>query len=367
MRKLLLAGKLAKSFAFKEKKHFVIPVIAIGIGFAGLIVILSVIHGFDALLLDSLTGFFPHLLVDSTSKPVDDIDGISRIFHLELSEGVISMGGKFKGVIVYTTDAEGLGFFSRFVLSGEPPEDGEILIGSALSESLGLKPGDAVQMTWSVINRPFSRRVIVSGILKTGVYQFDSNICIANDNSSNGLWAIYLNDPRQANRVKEELGKKIAGNIYTWTELNESFAKAVKVDEFFALVITLFVVLLSGFGIMNAILYSVLTRRHEIGILSSLGLSPGYIAFVFWMQAVIVSIVGLLLGSIIGGVSLLIISGVKVPLPEEVFYATYLPVKFSWSDFLLALIFEFVLITIFSLIPARHAGKVDPMEVLRYE
>ncbi|OAA31217.1 hypothetical protein AT15_06890 [Kosmotoga arenicorallina S304] len=367
MRKIILAWKLAKSFALKEKKHFIIPVIAIGIGFAGLIVIISVIHGFDALLLDSLTGFFPHLLVDSTSKPVEDLEGISRVFRMELSEGILSFNKDFKGVIIYGADDEGIDFFTRFVLSGTSPKRDEILIGKALSESLELEPGDMVQITQGILSPLFSRKVKVSGILKTGVYQFDSNICIVNSEDNSGFWAIYLHDPRQAKKVKERLSGEISGNIYTWTELNEGFAKAVKVDELFALIITVFVVLLSGFGVMNAILYSVLTRRHEIGILSSLGLSPGYIAFVFWMQAIIVCIVGLLVGTVTGGISLFFISRVKVPLPEDVFYTTFLPVKVSLADFLIALAFELLLITIFSLFPSRHAGKIDPMEVLKYE
>ncbi|AKI96944.1 ABC transporter permease [Kosmotoga pacifica] len=366
MRKISLAWKLSKNFAFKEKKHFVIPVFAIGIGFAGLMVVLAVIHGFDALLLDSLTGFFPHLLVDSDIKPVEDTNEFIAVFRIGMSEGVLSNGRDFKGVIIYDTDQVGLNFFSKFIVSGRYPEAGEVLLGSRLSENMNLEPGEKVNITRVVDGKPVSTEKTISGILRTGIYQFDSTICITRSRDGS-FWAVYLDDPRNAEKVRIKLEKELTGDIYTWTELNGSFAKAVKIDEFFALIITFFVVLLSGFGIMNATLYSVLTRKHEIGILSSMGLSPGYIAFVFWLQAIVVSFIGLLIGAALGGVSLLIISNIRIPLPQDVFYATYLPVQLKLTDIFFAIVFEFFLVTMFSLMPTRYIGKIDPTEVLKYE
>lgn len=364
MNKLPLLWKLSTSFTRRDKKSFVIPLIAIIVGLTGLIVILGVINGFDNLLIDSLTSFFPHVLISDTETQILDTREIQAIFPLNIDKGVISTADTFSGFLLYETNSAGLEYMKQFVVSGTLPKIGEILIGKVMAKELVVEIGETIQLSRLMDGKPTSVSAVISGIISTGLYQFDSSLAISEGNS-NGYTAIYFKDPRIATSFKDNLPASV--KAHTWEELNSSFSKALKIDELIALIITTFVLLLSGFGISNSVLYSVLTRRKEIGILSSMGLSPREISWVFGLQSFIIAIFGIIIGTVLGLSLSFALSKISIPLPSDLFYTDHLPVNLKVDNILMAILFEFGLTIFFSMFPAIKAGKTDPMEVLSYE
>jgi len=367
MRNLSVILELARAFSSRNRKHFVLPFLAIVIGLIGLIVVLSVINGFDSLLIESLTSFFPHLLVDSPDYVPSGINELLTYFPLSIHEGVVSMGTNFSGSFVYTTNEDGLRYINRFLQDGRMPlAEREIVLGKEIMEKLALTIGDIILLYSYKGREPVSKQYTVVGTLNTGIYQFDSSVCVIRGDLFD-FTAVYLLDPMKASEFKRRIEKDTSFVVYSWQELNQSFYKAVKMDEFFAMLITVFVVLLSGFGVSNSILYSVLTRKKEIAVLSSLGLSSRSISAIFGFQVAYIATFGSAIGVSAGVMISYLISKIQIPLPSDIFYTTSLPVKIEPLHVLIAVIFEFSLAIVFSMIPARMAGKIDPMEVLRYE
>lgn len=364
MNRLSLLWRLSVSFTRRDKKSFIIPLIAIIVGLTGLIVILGVINGFDNLLINSLTSFFPHVLVSEIDTNNIDTDNIQAIFPLNIDKGIIATEGNFSGFLLYETNDSGLEYMDGFIIEGKKPQNGEILIGKVIAEELSVETGSEVQLSRIVNSKPVTVSVNISGIISTGLYQFDSSLAVSGG-SRVGYTAIYFDDPRKAGKFKETLPTSV--KAYTWEELNESFSRALKTDEILALIITTFVLLLSGFGISNSMLYSVLTRKKEIGILSSMGLSPREISSVFGLQSFIIAIFGIIIGTISGLALSFAISKISIPLPSDLFYTDHLPVDLKLENILLAILFEFALTIFFSMFPTIKAGKTDPMEVLSYE
>ena len=367
MRDLSVILELARAFNSRNRKHFVLPFLAIVIGLIGLIVVLSVINGFDSLLIESLTAFFPHLLVHSPDYIPSKMDEILTYFPLSIRESVISAEKDFSGGLVYATDERGLKYIERFLESGRIPFNAnEIMLGEEIMKKLALSSGDTILLLTYKDGKAVSRQFTVVGVLKTGIYQFDSSVCVVRGGQFD-FTAVYLFDPMKAEEVKKKIEEDNLFSVYSWQELNQSFYKAVKVDELFAMMITIFVVLLSGFGVSNSVLYSVLTRKKEIAVLSSLGLSSKSISAIFGVQVAYVAIFGSMVGVGAGLTISYLISKLKIPLPSDIFYATTLPVKIEPLHILIAVVFEFFLAIMFSAIPAKMAGKVDPMEAIKHE
>ncbi len=328
----------------------------------GLLVILSVIRGFNDYFIQSITSFFPHILIEG---PLDEpLEETEKIITVSFDEGVILKNGDFSGIMKISSDETGLESFNEFIIDGEIPSSiEEIAIGQLLLEELKLKKGDNVQI-FSMKNtiQTEMKNYTISGIFESGMYQYDSSFILSR--GENLYWtAIYLENPLDAN----EYIKQIDAHTISWTETNSSFTSAIAVNEFFAVIISLFVLIIAGFGIMNSILFSVLTRRREISILSSLGFTSRQTSIIFVLQSFLISITGILAGLVVGFIVLFIVQRIQIPLPSDVFYMKYLPVKTHFSDVGLTLLVELGISIFFSLIPARRASKVDPMDVLKNE
>jgi len=353
---------ISLAFTKKNKKHFLIPFISILIGTMGLLVILSVIRGFNDYFVESITSFFPHILIEGS--PDNSIKEAEKIISVSFKEGVILKNGEFSGIMQLSSDNSGLNNFNEFIIEGKTPQNyDEIAIGKVLSDELNVEKGDTVQI-FSIKNnlQPETQNYKISGIFESGMYQYDSSFTL---NKGDDLhWtAIYLKNPLKA----DDYIKNIEGNAVTWTEMNTTFTSAIAVNEFFAIIISLFVLVIAGFGIMNATLFSVLTRKREISILSSLGFTYRQTSLIFVIQSFLISISGIIFGLLIGFLVLAIIQNIQIPLPSDVFYIKYLPIKTHLSDILLTISIEIGISMIFSVLPARRAGKIDPMDVLKSE
>ena len=359
---------LARRFITRDKRHFIFPFLAIAVGTMGLLVILSVIRGFDESLLKTLTSFYPHVVSFSPSV-LESFDGGKMV----LSESVVMAGDTVKGCILFGIDEKIQERFSHMIVRGRMPLKGECVVGKDLASTLMLREGDLITVvTGDLSTRKIkSFRYTISGIADFGIYQYNSRVIILNIsdalNFALPLTVYYLSDPRKADEVARYVESKTGARALSWLELNATYAKAIKIDELFAMIITIFVVMLSGFGVSNSVLYSVMNRRKQIAILMSMGMSARQVRTIFILIPLAVAFLGILVGVACGMVITSMMKLIRIPIPSDVFLTEHLPVLLKFQDVLLSSLFMMGIAVVFSLLPSSLASKVDPGEVLRSE
>jgi len=360
--------RLAIRFALGDRRHFFLPLLAITVAVMGMIVVFSVIRGFDKSLIDTMTGFYPHV-ISLTSAKLDNAEGYRMVFY----ETVVQTQAGFKGALVFGIEEKALKTrFKDHLKLGHFPMRGECLIGEELAKEQSVSLGDTISLFEARTPTQISqKKFLVSGIVSFGLYQYDSRSVILNIEDAEkfqpGFFAYYLDDPLRADEVARGLRKETGTVARSWLEMNSTYAKALKVDQVFAVIITIFIVALSGFGVSNSVLYSVLTRRKQVGILISLGMEPSKLRMLFILMPLIISLMGVVLGSVAGIVVALLLRLIKIPLPEDVFLTNYLPVALRTQDVLVASGLVMLIAVVFSALPSSIAAKTDPAEVLRSE
>ncbi|BBE31644.1 lipoprotein ABC transporter [Tepiditoga spiralis] len=348
---------VVKGFLKKAKKNFNFSFFSILIGVWGLIVITSVINGFDTVLIKSITNFYPHLTINGKYK--EKLPNELYHFEFNLNNSMISKNGKYD--FIQLLELDNTEFYDSLIISGNSKNG--VVIGNELAKKLYLKVGNTLNLFELHGFLPISKNYTVSGIFKSGVYQFDSKIAFLKDTSKKKFTGIILKDPKKAFNLKEKYLKNYSS--LTWKESNSSLTKTVEVDSLFAFLITLFVFLMSGFSISNSITFSIITRKREIGIFKSLGMTSNQISKIFIREGLIISTYGYLSGLFLGLITSLIISFLKIPLPKGIFYVDYLPISININIVFISLLVTFITVYIFSFFTTRKILKFDTLEALK--
>jgi lipoprotein-releasing system permease protein len=372
------------------------------LGVAALIVVLAVMTGFQDGIRDRIISANPHLLVfqSGTAGLADHAAVLSRVTPVRgvraatpfvLQQALFtSAGGDAHGGLV-----RGVDFGSPAVVADlrgqlrrgrlEPAADGEgILLGVELARTLGVVPGDAVTVIspkgalTAVGMVPKMRRYVVVGTIEVGMYEYDSSLAylsLAAARDFSGLPGvtgveIRLDDPFDAKRV----GREVAGRlgfpywVRDWMDMNRNLFNALQLEKLALFVVVTIIVLVAAFAIIGHLVLLVAEKRKEIGVLKAIGASAGSITAVFFSVGMTIGVVGTLAGSAVGLAIIWIQNTYKViKLAGDVYQIDYLPMKLSPGDFLLIVSSTLVLSFLASVIPARRAGSLTPVEVLRYE
>lgn len=357
MKEILL---LVKGFFKKNKKHFLFPFLSIFIGVWGMIVVISVIKGFDKSLIDSLTSIYPHIIVyDKYNEKLKD-----EKFKMYFStfQGFFNHDGKKITATYWKID--NIKNFNNIIIKGDASS---CIVGDVLAQSMNLALGDKINLFYTDNSGKIKlENIKITGIFHSGIYIIDSTFLIKKESYENlNYTGIYLNNPKEAKKIKNTYLKNYLAS--TWEEQNENFSKAVEIDSYFALIITFFVVLMSGFSISNSVMYSIFVRKKEIGILYSLGLTQKKISLVFILESLIISILGYVLGLLSAIFTIFILKSIDIKLPSGVFYIDKIPFYISFNDILLSFIFIIGLSVIFSYTSSKRLLSFDPVEVLHDE
>ncbi|NUU95177.1 hypothetical protein XO10_02575 [Marinitoga sp. 1135] len=351
---------LIKGFLKKNRKHFLFPFLSILIGVWGMIVVISVIKGFDVLLIRSITSFNPHITIfQQYNKKIPE--EISRI-KFSTYQGFFNIYGKKIGASLMEVDD--ITIFKKLLVKGSFEK---AVIGNALAQNLNIDIGDNLNLIYTDDSGNIKMKILkVSGIFKSGIYIVDSAFILQESTKkSYNYIGIYLKNPEKAQEIKSKYLNGILAT--TWEEQNENFAKAVEMDSYFAMLITFFVVFMSGFSISNSVMYSIFVRKREIGILKSLGMGKQKIAMVFIGESMIIALVGFVFGSILSIITVKILENVNIPIPQNIFYIDKIPFYLSSTDIILAFIFITLLSFTFSFISSRKLLSFDIVEVLHGE
>ena len=383
----------------------IMSITGVAVGSAGLLIALSVVHGFKSTINNKVLGFAPHYTISTQSfiKPtIERADTMMSFLDREFPEitkkqpvvqGQVMIQTKddISGTIFKGVDEKGgVSNLYQYVKDGEfdlsIQENGMhgIVIGTKLASQLSATIGDIVTTYTvngvpSLINSPEIKQFIITGIYKTGIDQFDDVFVIVEREQARQLFKLR---PNEANAIEikledenqiesfedkliaalsfpffpESILEKFAG-IFAWVELQE---------QMIPLVIGVMIIV-AAFNLIGAVLMMILERTRDIGVLKTIGTKSSTIRRIFLFEGLLVSFVGLIFGI---GISLLFayiqLQFELIPLSQENYYMSYVPVEPHLLDFLIVTVVTTILCGLASWIPARVAAKTDPLKVISY-
>jgi lipoprotein-releasing system permease protein len=373
------------------------------LGVAALIVVLAVMTGFQDGIRDRIISANPHLLVfqSGSGSLTDPATVVSRVITVSgvraatpfvLQQALFtSAGGDAHGGLV-----RGVDFDSRAVrddlraqlragrLEPAAGSEGGILLGVELARTLGVVPGDAVTVIspkgamTAVGMVPKMRRYTVVGTIEVGMYEYDATLAYLSLPAARdfaGLAGVTgvevrLDDPFDAKRV----GRAVAGRlgfpywVRDWMDMNRNLFNALQLEKLALFVVVTIIVLVAAFAIIGHLVLLVAEKRKEIGVLKAIGASARSITAVFFSVGMTIGVVGTVAGSAVGLAIIWIQNTYKIiKLAGDVYQIDYLPMKLAFGDFVLIVSATLLLSFLATIVPARRAGSLAPVDVLRYE
>jgi lipoprotein-releasing system permease protein len=399
----------------KRRNHFIsfismTSMIGIALGVTALIVVLSVMNGFQEELRSRILGVAAHMEITGPDSRLSDWPALAAQVerHPEvrgfapyvLSQGLLAYGSETKGALVRGVLPEQEGRVAEFEahmkagrLAGLQPGAFHIALGAELAYSLGVGVGDqltliAPQGTITPAGMlPRMKQFTVVGLFKMGMYEYDAGLALIHLQDAQRLYRlgdavsglrIKLADMDRAPWLTREFARSLQGDYYIsdWTMSHANFFRAVQIEKRMMFIILTLIVAVAAFNIVSTLVMAVTDKQADIAILRTLGVSPNSIMQIFMVQGSLIGVIGTLLG-VVGGVLLALNVETVVPLieravgmdlfPADVYYISELPSKLVWPDVAwiggVALILSFLA----TLYPSRRAANIQPAEALRYE
>jgi lipoprotein-releasing system permease protein len=400
-----IAGRYFRGKKRESRFLSFIKIMAIGgvaIGSAGLLISLSIVHGFKSTINEKILGFAPHVTVhtfmgdpmlraDTLEVYIRNMPGVEEVQPVILGQVMIQgpndvSGTGIKGV-PETGDVTQL---RNYIIDGEyllgETETGlrGIILGSALTRTIGASVGDRITVYAldglpSPFNTPDIVQFTLTGIYQTGIARFDDNFALTDIQSTRRLFdlgsieasqmeinvtnldeirVVYgsIRDGTRFPYVTENIYQRYR-NIFAWVDLQE---------ETIPFVIGVMIIV-AAFNLIGTVLMMVLERVRDIGILKTIGAKSKSIRKIFLLEGLFVAVSGLVMGI---AISLLFywlqINYQIIPLPEENYYMSTAPVEPHLIDFVIVSAITIVLCTLASWLPARVAAKTDPVKVLSF-
>lgn len=392
----LRAGKKEKIISITA----LISVIGIAIGVMVLIVVISVMTGFDRFLEDKMVGTNAHLSLEFYGGLKDHnrlIDKLKTFPYLAGQapfidgQALVKSGKSIFGVEVRGIDPKLQAQTSKIdeylKLGSYDLTGNEVALGQELVLRLGLTIGDSISLISPVTltKTDFS----IKGIFNSGMYLYDSSLILTSIKGAQDFYkmpdtvsgiAIKVDDVYKVNNVKEKLYRDLKGfgayQARTWIDANKNFLEALKLEKIVMFIVVTMTTVVAAFGIVGTLIMSVMSRIKDIGILRSVGAKTKSILQIFVYQGMAIGLTGIILG-LIGGISLalsldkvveLISRIIGRPLiPQDIYYFNRIPVNINTGDIGLIVVSALLISFFASIYPAYYATRIIPSEAVRHE
>ncbi len=404
---------IAKRYMLPGRSEAVIALVAgisitvVMLSVAMLVIVMSVMNGFRAELLDRITNLNGHAVVQSFGGRLENWEGLLE--DIEATPGVVSasplieqpllasFNGRAEAIFVRGNTMEDIEQMNQHLLAGDLAtlQDGErnIAIGARLQENLGLRLGD----TLTIINpqgrtTPFGtvpRQVgyTVTAVFEVGVYEFDKRFVVMPipvaqtllmTGDSIGMIEVQTEDADRVEEILAPVQEQLQGTaqIATWQTMNSSLFEALQVERvamFFALSI---IVLVAAFNILSSLVMLVRSKTRDIAIIRTMGATRRSLMKIFVTTGSVIGVLGTCAGLALGFLVLFFRNGIVTGLSTvfglevwnpEVRFLTELPSKTDPMEILMIAGMAMGLSFLATLYPAYRASNTDPVEVLRYE
>lgn len=387
-----------------------ISVASIALGVMALIVVLSVMNGFQKEVRDRMLSVLSHVEIHNLTGSVDNWEALFETLKKDdprivaaapfaSGQALLSAGSSVQGAVVRGIDPAREGSVSDIpssVLSGSvenlKPGAFGVILGRDLARQLRVLPGDKVTLIVSKGNVtpagfvPRMKQMTVVGLVSSGHYEFDSTLAVMHVKDAAALYRtggatgvrLKLNDMNEAPEVAARIRPHLPQGWYAsdWTSQNRTWFAAVKVEKTMMSIILFLIVLVGAFGLVSTLVMTVTEKQSDIAILRTLGASSGSIMRIFMIQGCIVGFAGVTFGV---GLGLLIACNldVIVPaveavlgvefLPREIYFISSMPSDPRASDIIPIAVLSFVMSLAATLYPSWRAARTRPAEALRYE
>ena len=401
----------------KRKNHFIsfislTSMIGIALGVAALIVVLSVMNGFQKELRTRILGVASHLEITGNNNQLSDWQNIAAASNKHqhvlasapyiTAQGMLSYGQGVQGAIVrgVLPEAEDkvadIGSHMKVGrLTDLRPGEFGIILGSDLAFSIGAQMGDKVvvlapqgQFTPTGVV-PRLKQFTVVGLFQIGMYEYDAGLALIHMDDAAKLYRMgdkvsgvrlklddLFNAPAIATSINAQLNQGGSYYVTDWTQQHANFFRAVQMEKRVMFIILTLIVAVAAFNIVSTLVMAVTDKRADIAIMRTFGASPGSIMIIFIIQGALIGIIGTVIGAFFGILIALNI-GTIIPfieglfhvqfLAKDVYYISDLPSDLIWSDVITIIVMSFILSLIATLYPSWRASKINPAEALRYE
>ncbi|MBU0509437.1 ABC transporter permease [bacterium] len=370
------------------------------IGVAALLIVLSVMNGFESEVRARILGADAHVRLttyadrgivewDEAAAIVSQVPHVIGVSPYVFEKGMLRHGNTTEGVMIRGVDPKTLGQVSelpRHVISGSVRFERNglpgIVLGRFLADRLGVMLGDTVVLfspagMTSAFSSPAVKQFVLAGVFQTGLFEFDDIIAYVDLTTARELFKrgdrvdgleIKLNNMYMADKVKRAIEAKFDQPYYaqTWFELRRTLFSWMKIEKWMWTIILSLVILVAAFNILSTLIMVSMEKRRDIGILKAMGARDRDVARIFSAQGLIVGIIGSLTGTLLG---FLICYGQLhykwISLPSDIYFLEALPVKMQLLDFVLVIAIAVLLSYLGAVYPARKASKLAPVDAIR--
>ena len=378
----------------------------IALGVAILIIVMSVMNGFRAELVEKILGFSPHI----TIKPYDQKIELNKINELEKHEEIISKSvrsysgeavifskNNTKGIIVrgYSkNDLEQMSLLKDSIIDGSLNdfESNSVSIGKELAIASDIIVGDKIQiLSTASIETPFGNLptqsdYMVTSVFSSGLSDFDGNVIFMPIDEVLPLFGvpeeeirveIFLKSPEKIELIKEDIQNLFSEHyVYSWADLNKSFFAALKVERNVMFIILTLIIVVAAFNIISGLTILVKNKTKDIALLRTIGVSRKSIVKIFFLTGFLIGFFATLSGVIFGVLFSFYVEEIRELItflfnvqlfPEEIYFLSKMPSEINIISILIISGFSLTITIFASLFPSLAAAKLDPVRALKYE
>ncbi|HEY6241312.1 MAG TPA: lipoprotein-releasing ABC transporter permease subunit [Burkholderiales bacterium] len=397
------------------RNHFIsfisiVSMAGIALGVWALIVVLSVMNGFQKELRARILGVASHVQItgfsnqlgawQTVAKEAAEHPQVTAAAPFVNAQAMLSFSGSVRGSVVRGIDPgleDKVADIGSHMIKGRldalVPGGFGIVLGSELARALGAATGDKVTLIapQGLVTPagilPRLKQFTVVGIFEVGMFEYDSGLALIHLEDAQKLYQmgdrvsgvrLKLRDLMESREVVRDLSARLRGDLFIsdWTRSHANFFRAVQIEKNMMFIILFLIVLVAAFNIVSTLVMAVTDKQPDIAILRTLGASPVSIMKIFIVQGALIGTIGTLIG-VFSGIPTALNIDVIVPflerllgfqfLSREVYYITELPSDLRMSDVIVITLVSLTLSLLATIYPSWRGSRVNPAEALRYE